>query len=127
MSSAEHFGCGKGDVCLSETSPSKRIEDAPGTIHISAPTSSARSTTLGVAPLDSSTAAPPRVTMSLMASLILRLILVREVGRCELNATTCRRCVALATEDAPGTAAARMARGTACQACSETLLGTRRS
>lgn len=66
-------------------------EDAPGMIHFSAPTSSGRNTTFGDAPRDSSTAAP-RVTISLTASFILRLILVRMVGRTAtraLNATTC--------------------------------------
>ncbi|SRR6266702_83090 len=44
----------------------------------------------------------------------------------ELNPTTCRHCVTLATRGARGTVAARTARGTERLACSETLLGTRR-
>src|SRR6266851_1507632 len=75
---------GEGDVTMERT-------HAPGTIHLSAPTSSARNTSFGTPSRDSSTAAP-RVTMSLTASLRLRLIFVRTVGRSttrEWNAMNC--------------------------------------
>ena len=94
---AEHLRSGECDVspvCMRPVSRSPcemdGEADAPGTIHLSAPTSSARNTIFD--PLRDSSTAAPRVTISLTASLSLRLILVRTIGlrtTRELNAITC--------------------------------------